>query len=337
MLIQFLTSNQQLIAEINQFCTEWEGGQSEFVVYTSGSTGAPKPIRLMREHMKASASATNEFFQNKKGSTALLCLSPTTIGGKMMIVRALEAGMKLVVVEPSSTPLTTITEPIDFAAMVPLQVQQSLLNTPNKFELVKRIIIGGAAVSNDLKQQLAQFNTLFYQTFGMTETISHFALKQLSPSEEAFYTCLPGVTIGSDDGSLTINYPALGIESLVTNDLIQLIDANRFKWLGRSDFTINSGGIKIHPEQVEILLAQLIPVPFFSFGVKDELLGERHVLAIESLKEIDLSKAQLSGQLSKYELPKELWYFSTFHYTESGKLNRRETLKSAPHFVGKVL
>ena len=316
---------------------EWNSGQSEFSVHTSGSTGTPKKIVLKREFMKVSARATNDFFQNKKESTALLCLSPSTIGGKMMIVRALEAGMKLIVVEASSNPLERINEKIDFAAMVPMQVQTTLINSPEKFRLINTTIIGGAVVSNELQRLLLTSGANFYQTFGMTETISHIALKQLSPTQASIYACLPGVSVSAPSGSLVVHYPALGIEELETNDLVELIDITHFKWLGRSDFAINSGGIKIHPEQIEERLSESIPVPFFSFGVPDELLGERHILIVESTKPIQLSKALLSRSLTTYEVPKEIWYFTEFKYTESGKLNRFETLKSTPDFIGKVL
>lgn len=337
MTIEFLTSNDQLINEIEQFCMEWKSGQEQFIVQTSGSTGIPKQITLQREHMKASALATNLFFNNGKGNTALLCLSPTTIGGKMMIVRALEAEMNLIVVEPSSNPLERINRPIDFAAMVPMQVQNILVNAPEKMKLIRTTIIGGATISKELREELSNSNRSFFQTFGMTETISHFALRQISPLNESFYSCLPGVTISENQGSLVVHYPALGIYALETNDLVELIDSKTFTWLGRKDFTINSGGVKIHPEQIEEQLSSIIDVPFFSIGIDDKLLGERHILCVESTSELVISKEVLAESLSKYEIPKEIWHYSAFCLTSSGKINRFETIKNAPNLIGKVL
>jgi len=284
--------------------------------------------------MRNSVRMTGDFLRLRSGDTALLCLSPTTIAGKMMIVRALELNLKLIVVDVQSNPLKDLSEGIDFAALVPLQVQVSLEQHSDTLKSLGKLIIGGAALHPKLMQQLKDFPNEVWQTFGMTETISHIAMRRLNDSDLS-YQPLPGVEIETDEEHLVIHAPALGIERLKTNDLVEMT-ANGFHWLGRSDFVINSGGIKIHPEQVEEKLSNLIQENFFSSSLSDERLGDRHILCIEaSESKVDLE--QLKTVLSSKEVPRTIYLFEHFVFTPSGKINRLETLKLLQHAAERVL
>ena len=335
MQIVFHTTDSSLRRAVEGFVEEWKNVASTIDVQTSGSTGRPKTIRLRKEHMEASARMTGNYLELKEGATALLCMSPETIAGKMMIVRSLVLGMELHVVDVCSTPLTEIAIPIDFAAMVPLQVEGSLKETPTTFRNIKKLIVGGGTVSETLKEKIVASGIGTWQTFGMTETISHVAMKKVS-ANRSYYRTLPGVEVSSHEGCLVISAPHLGVENLETNDRIRLIDTSTFEWLGRKDFVINSGGIKIHPEQIEQRLEQLIRSPFFSVGIPDEQLGERHVICIEQKRQ-SLAKSDFISTLEDYTTPKEIYYFDSFAYTKSGKINRLETIKNITNAEKQVL
>ncbi|MEX0361925.1 MAG: AMP-binding protein, partial [Allomuricauda sp.] len=274
---------------IGDFLVEWAMEIATVVVQTSGSTGIPKDIGLKKEHMVNSALATGSYFNLLPGNTALLCLPCSSIAGKMMLVRAMVLGLELDYVEPSSTPLSGIGKTYDFSAMVPLQVEKSLV----QLNQIKTLIIGGASVSFGLKEKLQTVSTMCYETYGMTETITHVAVNQLNasldcrpeqsegPIDKAF-TILPGTAISKDPrGCLVINAPTISDEPVVTNDLVELINETQFLWLGRYDSIINSGGVKLIPEQIEKKLASLIPSRFFVAGIPDKTLGQKLVLVIE--------------------------------------------------------
>lgn len=284
--------------------------------------------------MRNSARMTGEFLRLRSGDKALLCLSPATIAGKMMLVRALELNLKLLVTDVQSNPLKDLSEPIDFAAMVPLQVEASLEQHSVALQSIGKLIIGGAALHPKLVNRLIGFPNEIWQTFGMTETISHIAMRRLNGSQRD-YQPLPGIQVDSEDEQLVIHAPALGIDRLKTNDLVEMT-AKGFTWLGRSDFVINSGGFKIHPELVEEKLSSLIEGNFFSSSLPDERLGQRHILCIEAL-ESNLNLEQLKERLGAKEVPRTLYLFERFIYTESGKIHRLETLKKLQHAAERVL
>jgi O-succinylbenzoic acid--CoA ligase len=334
--IQFRTEQPEIKRKVLDFIEEWNSSAEYIDVKTSGSTGSPKEISLSKQYMKASARATGRFLGLKKGDSALLCLSMDTIGGRMMVVRALELQLELIVSDVTSTPLANLDTSIDFAAMVPMQVQKSFENHREKVSRIKTLIIGGGPVSPALIDQLQNIPTLAYHTFGMTETISHIAMRKLNHPPESDFKCLPNVKIESNEGQLLITAPNIGVSELETNDIVELTSEQSFRWLGRSDFVINSGGIKLHPEEIEAKLSNLISSPFFVFGEKDELLGEKLILLIESDDPLEVSKNQFSAVLTKHAIPKEIRRVSKFDYTPSGKINRL-TSQKLPNVPQQVL
>ena len=315
------TDQSKIWNDVNQFISEWYSTNIEMDLKTSGSTGKPKSISVKKDWMQNSAELTRKTFGLKKGDSALLCMPMKYVAGKMMVVRALELGLDLKVVEPSSNPLKNMDEIIDFAAMVPFQLENSL----NDLDQVKTLIVGGGQVSPKLVEKLQIESTQVYETYGMTETLTHVAIKPLNgPNISDLFRALDGIHFEKDDrGCLAIHASALNPVPIVTNDLVELIDENSFRWLGRFDNVINSGGIKIIPEVVEAKLLSIIPNNrFFINGESDESLGEKVVLVVEG-NVIEIS----FDSLEKFEKPKEIYFISEFLETESGKIRRGETLK----------
>jgi O-succinylbenzoic acid--CoA ligase len=318
-----LTSNEDYLKDIGLFLNEWINDKDYIVVNTSGSTGTPKEIKLLKEHMKNSAIATGAYFKLEEGSTALLCLSATYIAGKMMLVRAMTLGWDINLKAPSSNPLEDDTA-YDFASMVPMQVGNSL----DKLQNIKQLIIGGAPVSQNLQEQLYKVATQCYVTYGMTETCTHIAIKSLDVDAKDVYNVLPNVTITQDDrGCLVISATTISDETIITNDVVKLVTKTQFQWLGRFDSVINSGGVKLFPEQIEKKLSALLNNRFFITGIPDETLGERVILVIETDSEFELDKKELSNLLLKYEIPKAIFFVKKFKETPTGKVQRSNTLK----------
>lgn len=322
--VTFHTQNQALITSVTSFIAAWNDETPYIEVKTSGSTGAPKTIRIHKEHARASARMTGEYLEFKAGQQSLLCLSPDTIAGKMMMVRSLEFGMHLHVVATSSNPFEHITSPVDFAAMVPLQLEHAIDHTPQALHSSLQVIVGGGPISPELEKKAAELPSHIYHSFGMTETISHFALRSIS-SKDTRFVALPGVQLSEVNGQLKVTAKHLGVLNLVTNDCITLINKREFTWHGRTDFVINSGGVKIHPEEVEKCLSDLIHAPFFIAGVLDTRLGEKVVLCIES-ETYPIQKETLLEILPKYHVPKSIYFFSSFQRTKSDKINRPSTI-----------
>lgn len=304
------------------FLEEWFNQDDFIVVKTSGSTGKPKEIKLQKKQVINSAKATGDFFDLPNNTTALLCLPVSYIAGKLMLIRALVLGWKLDVVEPSSSPLKEIRQEYDFSAFAPMQLENSL----EKLNLIKKLIVGGGAVSSSLKDKIKNHSTEVFATYGMTETITHIAVKKLNNSkiQPSFYQTLPNVKLFRDDRNcLVIKAPKVSNKTIFTNDVVQLISSNQFEWLGRFDNVINSGGIKLQPEVIENKLAIIITNRFFVAGIKDDLLGEKLVLFVEGKdKEIDFSKTTLT----KFEKPKQIIFIPKFEETASGKIQRKNTL-----------
>lgn len=302
--------------DLGNLILQWFDENDYVLLTTSGTTGEPKEIKLNKEHMIASAKATAEFFQVFEKTTALLCLPTRYIAGKMMFIRAMVLGWELDFVEPTSTPLSSITKEYDFCAMVPMQVENSLEHL-NKID---KIIVGGAKISGQLLGKLRGIATTIYETYGMTETITHIAVKKLG--EEAF-TVLPHVHITTDArGCLLITAPQVTEMPVQTNDIIDKLGEQHFVWKGRIDNVVNSGGIKLFPEQIEEKLAHYIPYRFFVIGKADEHLGEKVVLVIESAPYT--LKEEVFEALTKYEKPKEIQFVPEFEETPTGKIMRRK-------------
>ena len=316
---------------IISFLQEWYDSKDYVIGHTSGSTGKPKEIRLLKKDMLASARLTNEYFRIDSHSHLLLCLSPVYIAGKMMLVRAMLAGANLITIKPSSSPLSEVEEEIDFAAMVPMQVEATL-QTPEtlaKFARIKQVIIGGAAVSSSLEKRLQEIQTACFGTYGMTETVSHIALRRINGwNHSSNYFALGKVSFSTDEREcLVIHAPHLQQQTFVTNDIVRLVDSTRFEWLGRYDNVINSGGVKLFPEAIESRIAPLLSHRFFVMAEDDERLGQRVVLVIESTPwtemEIQKLNMQLKSCLSPYETPKKIYFQERFTETYSGKIVRK--------------
>ena len=307
--------------ELSFFLKEWFSDEDFIKVNTSGSTGKPKTIFLKKEYVINSAKATDSFFGLSKNTNALLCLPTTYIAGKLMVVRALILGWHLDVVLTSLHPLNNVNKQYDFSAMTPMQVENSLyfLNT------IKQLIVGGGVVSKSLEEKLQTLKTKVFATYGMTETITHIAVKKLNHKiyTPNYYQLLPGVEIYKDQRDcLVIKAPKITDDIIFTNDVVQLISDKQFNWLGRFDNVINSGGIKLQPEVIENKLSNVLTNRFFVTGFSDEYLGEKLVLIVEGKEtKINFTKSNLT----KYEVPKTIYFLDGFIETETGKVNRKQT------------
>ena len=324
--LKFIQEDPCLEESVEGFISEWNNTEDYIIAFTSGSTGKPKEIRILKSKMVESARMTGDYLNLKKGDNALLCLSINTIGGKMMVVRSIVLELNLFVTAVDSNPLQKLDEHIDFVAMVPMQLHNSLLNNAFSLSDIRSIIIGGGSISSALSHLLVENNLSVYHTYGMTETISHVAMRRVGIEEDECFSSLGEPLFSESNGQLVIKTRLLEHESIVTNDCIELIDNKHFKLLGRSDFVINSGGVKIHPEEVESKISKLIHAPFFITGLEDAYLGEKVILCIESSEVIKLNKSDFLLSLSKYECPKEIYFIPTFEVTESGKINRLKTV-----------
>jgi o-succinylbenzoate---CoA ligase len=314
-------------SETFSFIQKWLRGENLFILNTSGSTGTPKEIKITRLQLQQSAKRTITALELSDQDTVFVCLDTKYIAGKMMLVRALEGNMKIVAVDPSSNPLSKCNRlNIDFAAFVPLQLSEMVKyeDCIHQLNKMKAIIVGGAAIPPSLLKEIKKLTCRAYATYGMTETVSHIALQLLnSTSTQDHFLVLPGIKIEKDDREcLTIQIPEFP-EKIITNDIVELIKTDQFKWLGRFDNVINSGGFKIFPEKVEREIEKELPGnAFFITGIPHEQLGEKLILVVEgSPSEINLSKLTLHP----YEVPKDIIWVSQFIRTETGKINRTKT------------
>ncbi|QBJ86652.1 long-chain fatty acid--CoA ligase [Chryseobacterium gleum] len=328
--INKLSFDTEFEKKVKIFLEEWFSEKTGVNVQTSGSTGIPKIFEIEKKKMVNSAVMTCNFLGLKEGDTALLCLPVEYISGKMMIVRSIERKLKLKITDPSLKPAENLEEEIDFCAMTPLQVENSL----NKLHLIKNLIIGGAAVSESLKCKILKMNlsnsNRIFETYGMSETLSHIGLKQLMPEQEEYFTIFENVTISLDDrGCLKIFAPNVNAEELQTNDLVEIRNENQFKFLGRIDNVINSGGAKIFPETLEALVKKDIPKEAIFVGLPDESLGQKLILIIEG-EESDEVKRKISEIPfeKSFHKPKEIIFIKEIPRTPNGKVNRMELYKN---------
>ena len=351
-----------------EFLREWNSPSPYVRVKTSGSTGTPKNMLVEKRRMLVSARMTCDFLGLQPGDTALLCMSLDYIAGKMMVVRALERGLQLISVEPSGHPLQLPTPSLSFAAMVPMQVWNSLQVPEQRERLrqVRHLLIGGGAISEPLAEALKDFPNYVWSSYGMTETLSHIALRQLNgPRRSSWYTPLPGVAVElNDDGCLVIKAPHLCDGPLVTNDIGELSPTpalpsregesptpalpsregecasatsqekdRLFRILGRRDNVVCSGGIKLQMEAIEEKLRPAMgSIPFMITKVKDDKFGEAVVLLVEGSKGALPHEEQLFAALTKYERPKHIIPVSRLPMTETGKPARGAAARLAePH------
>ena len=315
---------------IEEFLEEWRDESPYVRVQTSGSTGAPKQMLVEKRRMLASARRTNDFLGLQPGDTALLCMSLDYIAGKMMVVRALERNLKLMRVEPSGHPLAVTqmgqSPCVTFAAMVPMQVYNSLQVAEERERLkeIRQLIIGGGAIDEALAEELKDFPHGVWSTYGMTETLSHIALRRLNgEAASEWYTPFPSVEVSlSEDGCLVIDAPEVCEERLITNDIAALGDDGRFRILGRKDNVICSGGLKIQAEEVERQLHPHLREPYLITKRHDARLGEAMVLLTEG--SVSEARQVCERILTKYHQPRAYLHVDHIPLTETGKPARRQ-------------
>lgn len=312
-----------LTPEAEDFLSRWRDDSSMIVAHTSGSTGSPKRIELAKNDMRASAEATVRFFDLHAGSTLYLPLSPGYIAGKMQIVRAEIAGCRLIV-SPPSIDMSRLHSPlppeIDMLPIVPAQLS-GLIDSPLS-ALTRHVIIGGAPLSPAEEQRALDAPFTSWATYGMTETCSHVALRPLGETD---YRGLPGYTFSTDSrGCLVIDNPSMSFGRLITNDRVELKSSVSFRWLGRIDNVIISGGIKIHPEEVESLIAPWMPLnaTFYVAGRPSEKWGREAVLVTDSDEVTDALLATLRQHLPPRLVPKAILRVPEISLTASGKILR---------------
>ena len=321
---------------LEDFFSEWNNDSDRVLVHTSGSTGKPKPMMVEKKRMLNSARITCDFLGLKPGDSALLCMSLDYIAGKMVVVRSIERHLHLISVSPSGHPLKDINEEITFAAMVPMQVYNTLQVPEERERLthIRHLIIGGGAIDASLEKELQALpgNIAIWSTYGMTETLSHIALRRINGDEASeWYQPFDSVKINqTEEGCLVIDAPLVCAETLVTNDIVEIepyiynkVEKLRFRIKGRKDNVICSGGIKIQIEEVEEFLKPHLEKPFMIAKKKDEKFGEIAVLLSED-KEIKTVEATIRRLLSdhKYWIPREFRYVDHLPLTETGKPKR---------------
>lgn len=279
---------------------------------SSGTTGDPKTYTLTRDAMINSASRTIEFFELKRGDRVLLCLPVHYIAGKMMVVRALVGGLDLLLKEPSSRPVKDLEEGVDFTAMVPLQIEESLQNG-DPFTHINRLLVGGGELHPSTRNHLSSTTVPeLYETFGMTETYTHFALKRINgPQSDPVFRLLDDVRISTDQrGCLQVEVPGVTTGTVITNDLVEINhEGDGFTWQGRFDNLINTGGVKIIPELLEEQIRECLGKECLVLPEADRKLGNRLVLLVEfqgKAAPLELWNKELQNRLSPYELPKRI-------------------------------
>ncbi len=323
--------DKTLQKEVLSFLKEWFSPAPYINVQTSGSTGSTKRLQVSKKAMLCSARQTCQALNLKKGDTAILCISPKYIGGIMMIVRAMLQKMKLILAPVQTNPLLNFNTRANFIALVPMQVRSILSDKKTNifFKQIDKVIIGGASLSAELLDRLKDFPNAIYSTYGMTETLSHIALKRISgaTAEKAYYP-LEGIKLQlSEEGSLNILAPYISSDWLETNDLAQLNDDGSFELLGRKDNVVNSGGIKLQIEQLEEKIKAILPYSIALTSVADEELGEALVMLIAKKQEaIEASEellSKLKSELPRYSAPKHIIYCEAIPLTANGKINRK--------------
>lgn len=316
------------VHDIKEFLQQYLDDTPTVVCHTSGSTGVPKNLPIEKSRMRASARITCRYFDLGAGTRALLCLPIKYIAGRMMLVRALTQGWDLQAVAPSSRPLKSVPQGrFDFAAWVPMQLYESVEDIPR----IRKILVGGGSVDERFLHSLSRrdlpADTAIYQSYAMTETITHVAVRRLFPQGETVYTALEGVrfSVSPADSTLTVEAPEVAPQRVETRDVVDLLDERHFVWRGRADTVINSGGIKLFPEDIEALLSEVLPPgKYFVAGVPDARLGQRQVLFVEG-KQSDFPALSrfLAERFDAYHRPKETVFVEGFAQTATGKTDRR--------------
>lgn len=319
--------------EINLFAfiLEWQAESPILKVKTSGSTGMAKWMDVEKEKMIKSAELTGQFFNLQKNNKTLLCLPVDFIAGEMMVVRAFVLGLDLIPVEPSGSPLNGVDGLFDFAAMTPMQVYNTLKLDIGyqKLNQVKNLIIGGGEVNQVLLNKIKKLKNNTYHTYGMTETLTHVAVRKLNgQSTDPNFKALPGIKFSVDDREcLIISAPHLANQQFITNDIVNLKSEKSFQFTGRYDNVLNSGGVKISPEIVENRLYPFIKKRFIVTGIPDDQLGEKVILIVEGNDNFSVDFTKIG--LTKYEIPRNVYFLDNFPETESGKIIRQKVIQAA--------
>ncbi len=327
--------------DLFMFLQEWFDDNAHIHVKTSGSTGQPKIMAVEKDKMLNSAVMTCSFFELYKNASTLLCMPLQYIGAKMLVVRALVAGLDLYVVNPSTNPLQNIDNHFDFVPMTPQQLQCSLecQDSIKKINNIQHLLLGGMAVSKELEQKCANLLCNVWSSYGMTETLSHIALRKINHAQNGkvaisksinantlnqspYFTPLDGVSISlSEQDTLIIDAPMVSTQRVYTNDIVKVNHDNTFAVLGRLDNIINSGGIKIPLEVLEAQLASCLDVPLQVTAMPDDSLGERVVLLLEKEYVNWKEKCQI---INKYWLPKQVYIVDTLPLTKTHKPDRMQ-------------
>lgn len=317
---------------LEEFLSEWNNASDRVLVHTSGSTGEPKPMWVEKRRMLASARLTCDFLGLKPGDTALLCMNLDYIGAKMMVVRAIERQLHLVTVPPSGHPYRSLPaecrgrEAITLAAMVPLQVYNSLQSEEERAWLtgIDHLIIGGGAIDGQMERELRGFPNHVWSSYGMTETLSHIALRQLNgPHASEWYSPFESVGVSvNGEGCLVIDAPLVYEGLLVTNDRAEIVGGKGFRILGRKDNVIVSGGVKIQIEEVERILSPFLDKPFLISKAPSEKYGEQVVMLTESADIVSVESICINA-LPKYWVPRQYIHVDHLPLTETGKPARR--------------
>jgi acyl-CoA synthetase (AMP-forming)/AMP-acid ligase II len=320
------------------FLSEWFNDSPVMTIQTSGSTGTPKSIVVQKEKMIQSARLTCSFLNLKKGDKALLCMPLQYIAGQMMVVRALTSGLELIVRNPSGDPLKDVETPLRFVAMTPMQVYNSLQIPKEKERLmqIEILLIGGGAIDPELGSILKAFPNEIYSTYGMTETLSHIALRRLNGTNASeYYTPFPSVKLSlSSENTLIIEAFQVADEIIYTNDIAELLPDGRFRILGRKDNVINSGGIKIQAEEIEEKLRSVITGNFTVTSVPHPKFGEAVVLLIS--QEQTISPEHINVLLPAFQRPKYILKTETVPLTPTGKIDRKACRELAISFRAKI-
>lgn len=263
---------------------EWASDREFVVCHTSGSTGNPKEIRLPKIFMEESAMRTIRRFSLTHNSHLHSCISPDFIGGKMMWVRSHLLNCRFTFETPSNRPLSGFSpaDTLDFVAIVPSQ----LLYICENYRDMPRVgcyLVGGAPVNKSLRAMVDSLGINAYESYGMTETSSHIAVRKIS-SEETPFHALGGITVSDNDGCLEISIP--GNPPIRTNDTANILSENEFFILGRRDNIIISGGKKLQPEIIEDIIRNVTGLKACVVGMPDEKWGEKAVCLLEAETEV---------------------------------------------------
>lgn len=306
--------------DVYSFILNWLNADLNIKVQSSGSTGPPKIFLAKKKAMVQSAINTGRFFKLKVEDRALLCLPISFIAGKMMVVRALVLGLDLFIQKPDDAPIKGWSKNFEFVAMTPYQLEKSI----PYIHKINCLIIGGSPTRSVVQKQLLDNSLGVFETYGMSETLSHIAVKSLSKGEKEF-AAIPGVSFKSRQGCLEIIAPYLSEHPILTKDKIELISDTKFIWLGRNDFIINSGGIKIFPEEIEKILSLYYLGSFAICGIPDKSLGEKSVLVFEGKIPSDAPNA--FQNLKPFEIPKKIYCLKRFDRI-NGKIDRLKLKKN---------